>query len=177
MSASGIDRTRPGTIDQSETRKPMTMLTPAPARQQSLRSFNRNDFIQKTSFMSPSLQNISFEPLIYLSICSYYSIQQQVQIPKQLVYLFMISSFEQNPLSLVCRVMPVSEYSDQSLFSFVSLTPRLDKATLLLPRVSSVLRGEDLDTLPLSSCHQENINACLNMCRYLRLMMQIYDAV
>ena len=85
----------------------------------------------------------------------------------------MISSFEQNPLSLVCRAMPVSEYSDQSLFSFVSLIPSLDKATLLLPRV---LRGEDLDTLPLSSCHQENINACLNMCRYLRLMMQIYDA-
>merc|ERR1712198_424414 len=47
-----------------------------------------------------------------------------------------------------------------------SLIPGLDKATLLLPRV---LRGEDLDTLPLSSCHQENINACLNMCRYLRL--------
>merc|ERR1712198_161886 len=50
-----------------------------------------------------------------------------------------------------------------------SLIPGLDKATLLLPRVSRVLRGEDLDTLPLSSCHQENINACLNMCRYLRL--------
>ena len=78
------------------------------------------------------------------------------------------------PLSLACRGMPVSEYSDQSLFSFVSLIPGLDKATLVLPRV---LRGEDLDTLPLSSCHQENINACLNMCRYLRLMMQIYDAV